>query len=62
VEKRKLIGSAIEKAIEASFKLHLYTFKGKVYRQLKGGPIGSRLTMAVSRVVMNCWGRLFFLS
>ena len=58
-EQRLLIGAALEIAIEASFKLHLYSFKGRVYRQLRGGPIGSRLTMCVARVVMKSWGKLF---
>ena len=58
-EQRLLIGAALEIAIEASFKLHLYSFKGRIYRQRRGGPIGSRLTMCVARVVMNSWGKLF---
>ena len=49
----------MEIAIVTSFKQHIYTFKGKIYKQQRGGPIGSRLTMAVSRVVMNYWGKLF---
>ena len=58
-EQRLLIGAALEIAIEASFTNHLYTFKGRMYRQRRGGPIGSRLTMCVARVVMNSWGRIF---
>ena len=51
-EMKKLIAASIEIGIIASFKNHIYCFGGKGYRQKKGGPIGSRLTMAVARVVM----------
>ena len=44
--------------MEANLKLYLHTIKGRVYRQKRDGPIGSRLTMAVSRIVMNNKGRL----
>ena len=44
--------------MEANLKLYLHTIKGRVYRQTRDGPIGSRLTMAVSRIVMNNKGRL----
>ena len=53
LEKRRLIGAALEIAITTSFKQHIYTFRGEIYKQQMGDPIGSRLTMAVSRVVMN---------
>ena len=56
-EKRQILGAAVEIAISASFKLHIYSFGGQVYKQLSGGPIGSRLTMAVSKVIMLVWGR-----
>ena len=52
-----MIFLALEVGIKASFKLHTYTFGDKLYIQLKGGPIGARLTMAVSRVVMEIWRR-----
>ena len=32
-----------------------YTFGGKVYIQVGGGPIGARITMAVARLVMQEW-------
>ena len=56
-EERKMIAAVLEISISASFDLHVYTFGGVIYRQVKGGPIGYRLTMAVSRVVMAVWGR-----
>ena len=57
IEKRKIIGATLQIAIAASFHLHLYTFGGRVYLQMAGGPIGSRLTMAVSKIVMLVWRR-----
>ena len=56
-EKRRMIGALLEISIAASFNLHLYSFGGECYLQLGGGPIGSRLTMAVSKIVMLVWGR-----
>ena len=56
-EKKNIIGATLQIAIAASFHLHLYTFGEKVYMQMSGGPIGSRLTMAVSKIVMLVWGR-----
>ena len=56
-EKRALIGATLEICIAASFNLHIYIFGGVCYRQIGGGPSGSRLTMAVSKVVMLVWGR-----
>ena len=34
----------------------MYNFGGKTRLQSEGGPIGARLTMACSRVVMQDWG------
>ena len=61
-ETNVMISLALEVGIKASFKLHTYTFGGKIYMQLKGGPIGARLTVAVSRVVMELWRRRVRLS
>ena len=54
-EIRRLVAYAIKIAIEVVFNNYLYSFAGQTYRQAKGGPIGSRLTMAVSRVLMGRW-------
>ena len=40
-----------------SFRNHLYQFEGKVFLQCEGGPIGLRLSMAVSRIVMGMWDK-----
>ena len=49
------MGLAMELAVVFFFKYFTYTFGGKKYIQLTGGPIGARLTMAVSRIVMQNW-------
>ena len=47
----------MEVAVKECFRNHLYQFDGKVYRQIEGGPIGLRLSMAVSRIVMASWDK-----
>jgi hypothetical protein len=37
----------------------LYSFGGKLYHQQDGGPIGARVTMAASRIVMYDWAQLY---
>ena len=54
-EKRKLIGAAIEISIRFFFRNFTYTFGGKTYVQLEGGPIGARITMCVARLVLQHW-------
>ena len=55
VEKRKMIALALEVGVKVAFKSHLYQFGGKTYLQKDGGPIGVRLSGAVSRIVMGEW-------
>ena len=54
-EKRKLIGAAIEISIKFIFRNFTYTFGGRTYVQLEGGPIGARITMCVARLVLQHW-------
>ena len=56
LEERKLVAAMLEISIIASFGLHIYSFDGRIYQQKVGGPIGSRLTMAVSRIIMSLLG------
>ena len=56
-QKRLMLSKAMEVAVRECFRNHLYQFDGKVYRQTEGGPIGLRLSMAVSRVVMAMWDK-----
>ena len=52
----EIIGRCTEIAIRAVFENFTYNFGGKIFLQLFGGPIGARLTMACSRIVMQEWG------
>ena len=38
------------------FENFIYKFRGKLYRQGSGGPIGARVAMAASRLVLIDWG------
>ena len=49
----------MEVAIRNIFANHVYKFGGRFYRQVKGGPIGLRLTGTVARLVMDKWARVF---
>ena len=51
-ETKYLLAASIQIAVEVTFSNYLYSFGGTNYRQSKGGPIGSRLTMAVSQILM----------
>ena len=39
------------------FQNFVYQFGGKAYHQQEGGPIGARVTMCASRMVMQHWAR-----
>ena len=41
--------------VNSTFMLHTYTFGGKLYQQLTGGPIGLRLTCCVARLRIISW-------
>ena len=51
--KKKLLGLAMEQAIIFFFRNFTYTFGGRIFLQSTGGPIGARITMAVSKLVMQ---------
>ena len=57
-EEVKIISMVIQIGIEECMGNHVYSFKGRIYRQTKGGAIGVRLTGEVSRVVMDRWSDL----
>ena len=54
-ELKKRIAMALEICIKFFITNFLYTFGGECYLQGFGGPIGARLTMAVSRLIMQDW-------
>ena len=56
-EKRLLVATVIEIATEAMFQHHYYTFGGKQFQQMEGGPIGLRGTCTIARLVMQIFDR-----
>ena len=46
---RKLLAKVVEVGVKTSFDQHIYTFGGRIFQQVEGGPIGSRLTMVCAR-------------
>lgn len=56
-EKWSLLGFALGKGTEKCLANHYYNFGGEIYRQTKGGSIGSELTGEISTVYMTRWDR-----
>ena len=54
-EKKEIIATVIKILTMTMFSTHIYTFGGKVYKQLEGGPIGLRSTCSVARLAMKVW-------
>ena len=52
----EIVGRCLEIALRFIFGNFTYNFGGKIYLQKEGGPIGNRLTMACSRIIMQDWG------
>ena len=52
-EKRIMHGRVAEIGVRTVFRNFIYTFGGHVFLQKSGGPIGARVTMAASRLVMQ---------
>ena len=53
IEKKMLIGEVLRLTVEILFSTHIYSFKGRFFRQADGGPIGLRATCAIARVCMG---------
>jgi hypothetical protein len=54
-EKRILRARVVEIGVRTVFRNFVYEFGGEDFLQREGGPIGARVTMAVSRLVMQHW-------
>ena len=52
---KRLMGIGLGIAVKCLFENFVYTFGGKYFLQQKGAPIGARVTMCVSRIVMQDW-------
>ena len=53
-----MLSKAVEVGVRECFKNHLCTFNGQINRQTEGGPIGLRLSMAISRLLMAMWDKM----
>ena len=54
-----LMAIMLEISVSFFFDNFIYTFGGKEYLQCSGGPIGARLTMCISRLMMQDWWEKF---
>ena len=57
LQRRKMIGLALEVGIKAVMQTHMYQLDGKIHLQSEGGPIGLELSGSLARVVMLVWDR-----
>ena len=57
-QKKIVLGCVFQIIILAVFRNHCFQFRGRLYKQSKGGPIGLRLTSLVARIVMDRWATL----
>ena len=55
-ERRILFGICCEIGVRILWENFCYSWNKKIYLQKSGGPIGARITMAASRLVMYQWG------
>ena len=58
-EKREMRGIMCEIGVRTLWENFSYRFGKKIYHQKSGGPIGARITMACSRLVMQQWGESY---
>jgi hypothetical protein len=58
-QEKMMIGMVVDEAVKECMENHYYRIGGKIYRQSKGGSIGSTLTGETSRVYMLKWDKLF---
>ena len=54
-EKRLIISKVILVATEIALGHHIYQCQNLLYRQLRGGGIGARLTGIIARLIMDVW-------
>ena len=52
-DKQEIIGTVLSIATTALFHHHYYSFGGRKYKQMGGGPIGLRGTCALARLIMQ---------
>ena len=57
-DKKKIFGMVTACLVQIFCETQVYTWRGLLYRQLKGLPIGPRATSAIARIVMNSLDRM----
>ena len=57
--RQMMIAKAAEIGTRTIFENFMFSFRGKSYLQAKGGPIGARVTMCATRLVMEDWGKRY---
>ena len=56
-EIKKILSICVQVGVLMVFTHHVYTFGGRTYVQVKGGPIGLRLTGCAAKGRMVLWAR-----
>ena len=52
-EKRQILGKLVENAVKMTFNSHFYKWEGKIYQQMKGGPIGLKASGSVAKIAIG---------
>ena len=60
-QKKRVLAAVVQIVVLVVFQNHCYKFKGRTYRQSRGGAIGLRLTSLVARIVMDAWAGMFLM-
>ena len=59
VIRRKIISKVVQIAVNTLFSTFVYTFGGKLFLQLSGAPIGTRVACAAANLLMEyLWDRV----
>ena len=56
-QQKKIQAGVIQQMVKIIFKTHFYEWEGRIYRQIRGGPIGLRATGFIARVLMDHWAQ-----
>ena len=57
--RKKMVATMIGQMVKAIMNNHLYSAAGKLYRQVKGGPIGLKLTTILAECLMIIFDKRF---
>ena len=51
--RRKILGKVVEVGVHTLFKTFVYTFGGELFLQIKGAPIGTRVSCAAANLATD---------